>query len=310
MLTQTTPTPDATAEFGPVRSLAVDQPVWLFFALAFLISWVCWLPAVVADGPLTEVLIFVGVWGPAAAAAAVTRLRERSVKAWLRTSLRWRVPGRWYVVAFGLPVVMIGAVSVPFVALGHDLDSSLLGGRLAVYLPMLVFLSVAGGGNEELGWRGFALPGLLERFSPVRATLILGSLWAIWHVPLLGTSDDLSHGLGGGELAVVLAATVLNIVGLSFIYTFVYRHTRSALLAVLLHGSFNAANGTLVLREEIEGSAYAAMQYCITATTLVIAVALVFATRGRLGPPVEPEPDQPAVEPHVADRTSRSGANQ
>lgn len=274
-----------TGFFG---SAARSQPVWLYFALAFAISWVCWLPAIVADGPVTEALIFVGVWGPATAAAVVTRLRGESVKGWLRGVFHWRVPARWYFFAFGVPIAMIAAVSVPFVALGHDLDTSLLGSRLAVYLPMLVFLTIAGGGNEEIGWRGFALPELLKRHSPLRATLILGGLWAIWHLPLLGTSDDLSHGLSGFELSIVLAATVINIVGLTFIYTFLFRHTRSALLAVLLHGSFNAANGTLVLREDIEGAAYAAMQYCITATTLLIAGLLLFTTRGRLGP-LDPE---------------------
>ena len=268
-----------------LRARARTHPVRLFFFLAYAFSWVCWTPAIVADGPVTEAMVFIGVWGPAVAAAAVTRLRGHDVGAWFRGLFRWQLPRRWYAFAFALPVAMVAAVSVPFLVLGHDLDGSLLGERLIAYLPMLVFLTLVGGGNEELGWRGFALPELLERHSPVRASFVLGSLWALWHLPLLGTSDDLSHGLNGLELSVVLAATVVNIAGLAFIYTFLFRHTRSALLAMLLHGSFNAANGTLVLRDEIEGSAYAAMQYSITATTLLIVVGLLWATRGRLGPP-------------------------
>lgn len=287
----------ATAARGierPWRTAARFHPAGLYFALAYAFSWLCWLPAVVADAPVTEAMIFVGVWGPALAATAVTFWSGDSVSEWFRGVFAWRRPLRWYGFALGLPIVMIAAVSVPFVALDHDLDSDLLGPRLAAYLPMLVFLSLAGGGNEELGWRGFALPTLLERHTPLRATLTLGVLWAVWHLPLLGTSDDLSHGLGGGELAIVLGATVVNIVALTFVYTFLYRHTRSVLLAVLLHGSFNAANGTLVLRDEIEGAAYAAMQYCITATTVVIAAGLLLATRGRLGPRHEVTlPDQP-----------------
>lgn len=298
----------AGAGAAGLRGQARSHPVRLFFVLTSAVSWICWLPAIVADGPVTEGLIFVGVWGPATAAAVVTKLRRESVRDWLRGVFRWRVSGRWYVFAFGLPIAMVAAVSVPFVALGHDLDGSLLGSRLAVYLPMLVFLTIAGGGNEELGWRGFALPGLLERQSPVRATLVLGVLWAVWHLPLLGTSDDLSHGLSGLELSFVLAATVVNIVGLSFIYTFLYSHTRSALLAVLLHGSFNAANGTLVLRDEIEGAAYAEMQYCITVTTVVIAAFLVITTRGRLGPPADP-PAHHSVPGSTADGRSLSGVS-
>jgi membrane protease YdiL (CAAX protease family) len=261
-----------------------NDPVKAFFVLTFALSWLCWLPAVAGyDGPLAVLLLFAGVWGPAAAAATIVGLSKRSVKQWFRGLFVWRVPHRWYGFALGVPILLIGFVSVPFVLLGHDLDGSLLGGRLAIYVPMLIFLSLAGGGNEELGWRGFALPELLRRHTPVRASLILGGLWALWHLPLLGAADDLTHGLGGVELTLVLVATVLNIIGLAFIYTHLYQRTRSALLCVLLHGSFNAANGTLVLREEIEGDAYAAMQYCMTATTLLAAVALVWWTHGRLG---------------------------
>ena len=131
-------------------------------------------------------------------------------------------------------------------------------------------------------------------------------LWAIWHLPLLGTSDDLSHGLSGFELSVVLAATVVNIVGLTFIYTFLFRHTRSVLLAVLLHGSFNTANGTLVLRDDIEGAAYAAMQYCITATTLVIVGVLLVATRGRLGPSTPTDHSAPQESERIRRRLEDS----
>jgi membrane protease YdiL (CAAX protease family) len=182
------------------------------------------------------------------------------------------------------------------VGLDGDLDSSLLGERLAVYLPMLIFLTLLGGGNEEWGWRGFALPELLRGHRPVHATLILGSLWAIWHVPLLAAQDDLSHGLGGFDLTLVLIATAVNIVGLAFFYTYLYLRTRSTLLAVLLHGSFNTANGTLVLRDEIEGNAYSTMQYSITITTLVVVVTMIWATRGRLGE----RPDQQSPGPATA----------
>ena len=130
-------------------------------------------------------------------------------------------------------------------------------------------------------------------------------LWAIWHVPLLGTSDDLSHGLSGAELTLVLAATIVNIVGLTFIYTFLYRHTRSTLLAMLLHGSFERGNGTLVLRDEIEGAAYAAMQYCITVTTLVIVAVLLVATRGPLGPRTD-DTATPTSTTNVGVRSCRS----
>lgn len=281
-----------------VRARVAAHPVAAFFAFAYLYSWLCWAPAALGLGGAAEALVFVGVWGPAAAGATVTWLLGRSLRDWIRGMFHWRVPSRWYALALLFPAAVVAVVSVAFVALGQDLDTDLLGERLALYVPMLIFLTLLGGGNEEWGWRGFALPALLKRRRPVPATLILGSLWALWHLPLLAAQEDLSHGLGGFELTLVLAATVVNIVGLAFFYTYLYQRTRSVLLTVLLHGSFNAANGTLVLREEIEGSAYATMQYCITITTLVAVAALLWATRGTLGPSVR----RPTVRRSVGQR--------
>lgn len=273
------------APSGRLRTRVANHPVAAFFSFTYLYSWLFWAPAALGDdGAAGQLAIFVGVWGPAAAGLTVTWLLGRSVSSWTRNMFHWKVQARWYVFALALPAAVIAVVSVAFVSLGHDLDGALLAERLAVYVPMLVFLTLVGGGNEEWGWRGFALPELLQRRSPVAATLVLGTLWAIWHLPLLAAQDDLSHGLGGFALTLVLTATVVNIVGLAFIYTYLYRSTRSAVLAVLLHGSFNTANGTLVLREEIEGTAYATMQYCITFTTLAIVAGLWLITHGRFGP--------------------------
>lgn len=280
---------------GALRTWVARRSVAAFFAFTYLYSWLFWAPAALGyDGTVGQVAIFIGVWGPAAAGLTVTRLLGRSVRGWIRGMFHWRVPPRWYALALLFPAAVIAVVSVAFLALGEDLDGSLLGERLAVYVPMLLFVTLVGGGNEEWGWRGFALPELLRRHGPMAATLVLGSLWAVWHLPLLAAQEDLSHGLGGVELTIVLAATVANIIGLAFFYTYLYLKTRSTLLAVLLHGSFNAANGTLVLRDEIEGSAYAAMQYCITVTTLLAVAVLVWTTRGRLGPHSDHH-DAPAV---------------
>lgn len=298
-----------------MRSLAVSHPAAAFFAFTYLYSWLFWAPAALGyDGVLGDVAIFVGVWGPAAAGVTVTWLLGRSVRDWIRGMFHWRVARRWYGFALVVPAAIVAVVSVAFLALGEDLDGSLFGERAAMYVPMLIFVTLVGGGNEEWGWRGFALPTLLERNSPVRATLILGGLWAIWHLPLLAAMDDLSHGLSGAELTLVLAATVVNIVGLAFFYTFLYRHTGSVLLAVLLHGSFNAANGTLVLRDEIEGNAYATMQYCITATTVVVAAVLLWVSRGRLGPHEAAAAKQPMIDlrdgdTHAADLAESSAGS-
>ena len=97
--------------------------------------------------------------------------------------------------------------------LGQELDWSILDTRLAAFLPSLLQTALFFGGNEEPGWRGFALPRLQDRFSPVRSTLVLGAVWAPWHAPILFASDDASHGLGTGGVLVLAALALLSIVG-------------------------------------------------------------------------------------------------
>jgi membrane protease YdiL (CAAX protease family) len=68
--------------------------------------------------------------------------------------------------------------------LGHDLDLTPALDRLPVYLAMFAFVAFLGGGREEAGWRGFALPRL--RWRPWQATLVIGIVWGVWHIPLYG----------------------------------------------------------------------------------------------------------------------------
>ena len=276
-------TPARASRSPALRAVARSHPVAAFFGLAYLFSWAFWAPSALGVGGPAPALVYVGVWGPAAAGLTVTWLRGGSPRAWVKGLLQVRVPAWWWAAVLLVPLALVAVPSAAFLALGQDLDGRLLGKRLLLYPPMLVVLTLVGGGNEEWGWRGFALPALLERHRPIPATFVLGGLWAVWHLPLLAAADDLTHGLDGIRLGLVLGATVANIVALAFLYTFLHRSTGSALLCALLHGGINPANGTLVLRAtELEGTAYATMQGAITATTVVLAALLVLLTRGRL----------------------------
>jgi uncharacterized protein len=82
-----------------------------------------------------------------------------------------------------VPIALAVLVTAEFALAGNELDWSLLDTRLAAFLPTLVFVALLQGGNEEPGWRGFALPRMQDRFTPVRATLLLGGVWALWHLP-------------------------------------------------------------------------------------------------------------------------------
>jgi membrane protease YdiL (CAAX protease family) len=221
------------------------RPLASFFVLAFAFSWACWsVPALGYPDGLGNVAYVLGGFGPLVAAATMTRLMGASVGAWFKGLFRWRVAPRWYAYAIGVPVALVIAMTAEFALLGEKLDWSILDERLIAFLPSLVFVALAGGGNEEPGWRGFALPRLQDRMTPVRATLLLGVLWAPWHLPLLFASADSSHGLPLGGVLIVATLTLVSIVGYAFAYT--YLLNRAVALLIRLTGGQLGRDGAAI----------------------------------------------------------------
>jgi membrane protease YdiL (CAAX protease family) len=235
------------------------RPVVAFFALACAVSWIIWLAHLLTG---SAVVFYAGGVGPVAAAAVVTS-RLGTQPAWLRRVLRWRVAPRFYVLVLAGPIVAYLAMNAILVLLGRDLDTSLLDGRLPAYASTWL-AALWAGVVEEPGWRGFALPRLQQRYSPVAATLLLGVLWGLWHLPI-------------GPL------TLLWTVPLAFFYTWLYNRTHSVVLCMLLHAGITPAQEHLLLIGD-----RATIGLVQLGALIVGALALVVATRGRLGLPAAP----------------------
>jgi membrane protease YdiL (CAAX protease family) len=148
---------------------------------------------------------------------------------------------------------------------------------LITYLITLIVGVILGPLWEEPGWRGFALPRLQMQFGPIVGTLILGVLWALWHIP----------GYFGGWMALGIFPLIVSGVAFSIIATWVYNNTRgSILLMILLHSSSNAAIsvGSKVLPTNLSESmnSFVYSGWIPTITYSIIALIVVIATRGKL----------------------------
>src|SRR5919106_2229580 len=170
------------------------HPLVTFFVLAFAITWVVWVPRAV--GVPLGVLGQMWTWIPAIAAllaAALTGGRD-AVRDLGSRLVRWRVGWQWYLVVILGPAAFSLAVAGVYTLLGGSwaeaAPPALLEGPL-LFLPLfLLILTLTDGLGEELAWRGFALPQLLSRHNALVASLILGVIWALWHLPLLWTEGN------------------------------------------------------------------------------------------------------------------------
>ncbi|AZI57314.1 CPBP family intramembrane metalloprotease [Nakamurella antarctica] len=235
-----------------------------FVALAYAFSWTLWLLAAVGGG---QVPFLIGGLGPMVAAATVIRWTGGSLRTWIRPVWRWRVPVRWWAYSLGLPALLYGVISLVLQLTGAPVNWSLAFSRLPDYAAAFAFVLILGGGLEEPGWRGFGLPLLQKRLPPVRATLLLGFVWGVWHVPLYGPA--------GFVIPMVLA----------FFYTVLWNRTRSVGLCILLHASFTPAQDQLILmaRDRAYTQALDAPDFVILGVYAAAVIVLIALTQGRLG---------------------------
>ncbi len=220
----------------------------LFFVIAFAFSWVIWLAVAAVEGELSlvhEVAVGVAAAGPSLAGVLCTALGEggSGVRRLLGSLLQWRMAARWYVLSLGGPLALaLTAVAFHRILIGSDARFRLEPSTVALIPPALIAGLLIGSLQEELGWRGFALPRLLRRWGSLRAALVLGVAWACWHVPLYAIET-------GGQERMPLSVFLFSVIALSVLYTWFWAVTGGRLVvALLLHSATNVA-GVLLLKD-------------------------------------------------------------
>jgi len=219
------------------------HPLAAFFALAYLIPWVLWsyliatTPAgrLLKEGPTPVFMVFaiLGGFGPSLAGFMVAGMTEgkSGVRSLFAGFARWKFGVSWYLIAIAAVPLLTGLTFGIFSALGRPLPLGDVAGRLGLGLTWPLFAAL----GEEFGWRGFALPRLQSRISPLGSALLIGLLWGGWHLP----ADYLGLGDQGWLFLpnfILLGPCLLT--GFSVLMTWVYNRTGGSLAAmVLLHYS-------------------------------------------------------------------------
>jgi len=240
-----------------------------FFVLTYLVTAVLWLPAIRSGEPLAVVMqgrqalpIVIAAVAPSLVAIGLAGAehRWRGVRDLLAQGVRWRFGPGWYAVAIFLAPVVAAAS----LAIGQLLGA----GKPEVRLDVLIPLAAIG---EELGWRGYALPRLQLRMQSLPASLVIGILWAGWHLPYFAFPD--AHPL---PFALDFALFTVVIMSESVLATWIYNSTgRSVLATMLYHHSVHVATIIPVIPGVFGGVIFAFVN-------VAAALGAVFASRGLL----------------------------
>jgi uncharacterized protein len=171
--------------------------------------------------------------------------RGRGVKQLLGRLFVLRFPAGWWLVALAIPLLpQWSGVYLWSAAFDEPLRFPSFTQWLGSFLSLALINGLFSIG-EELGWRGFMLPRMLERRSWVKAALITGVLWSLWHFPLWGRANYALSGSMVHTLLELLLAT-FTATAVSVIITATFLHTRQSLIpSLLLHGASNANMGLI-----------------------------------------------------------------
>jgi len=159
--------------------------------------------------------------------------RVLAAKTPLHGLFEWRAGARWYLFAVGY----MSAIKLA-VALAHRMmtgswprfDAQTVGSVMVAIIVSTPFQS-----GEEIGWRGYALPHLAERIGFARGSVLLGLIWACWHLPLFFLPVP-----GNDEYGQSFPVWALGVTALSVAMAWLYMHTNgSLLLTMLMHSAVN-----------------------------------------------------------------------
>jgi membrane protease YdiL (CAAX protease family) len=218
----------------------------VFLVAVFFATWIVWVPRALSSRGLIHAdwAASLGVgWTYMPALTAVVFIALTRGRAGLadlgRRLIRWRIGWRWYATIVAIPLG---------IALGTAVIYALTGGQFSQALPaafdlplplipvILAIRVLTDGVGEETAWRGVALPRMLQHTNAVTASLCLGVVWALWHLPLIFTRGATMAGDSVPLLLALLPAEAI-------VYTWIYQHTNRSILAAAL---FHALIGLLV----------------------------------------------------------------
>ena len=257
-----------------------DARPWHFLGITLGVTWLTGFLGVALQGriprPLVLLLVYSGGLSPLAVALWLTyrkHARPRQQKFWTRIVDIHRIGWTWTaVILLFFPLKSLLAALIDRFLGGSGIApeavSKLIAQPLTI-VPTLLFWLFFGPVPEEPGWRGYATDGLQAQTGATRASLVVGSVWMLWHLPLFfieGTWQAEHLGFG----TTLFGLWAMGVIIESVLYTWIYNNTqRSIFAAILFHFVGNAFGQLFALSDRAEFINYG---LSIVAVLTVIAI--------------------------------------
>lgn len=251
------------------------HPIAIYLVLAYGITWILWVPSMIiatrqgyllptidnipllvqngfADARhlVVSVAFSLAVYGPLVGALVSTSLDGGKVginELWARMK-KWKIGIRWYLTAFSIALLLafVPAGLAMFTGISRQANNSLLA-FIPYILPLFLMQLLTSGLGEEPGWRGFLLPKQKSRSGGDRYIWANGLNWAIWHYPITAYSIlmvmvDVPPAAMVATVIFGLAGNTMSLIGLTYLYTWLYNNTQSVFLVMVFHAATNVAN--------------------------------------------------------------------
>jgi len=262
------------------QNVLARYPLLSFFTLAIVISWLIALPSLLFGMPFKPFQT-AGAYGPLLAAVIISAaLGGDELKSLLNRMTNFRFRLGWYLVAiFGYVFLYLLVARLSGAPLAQSLTEkwTLI---FTLYLPALFTSYLVNPIGEETGWTGFAVPRLQRRFDPWLSAIILGTVWAVWHLPGFFIPSE----MGAFNLVNFIFFVLISIF-VRFLWTWVANHTKgSGIAAILLHASSNAVSLALIpnLLSAPTPDQMAISSLLLLGFLFLLAVLILIFTRGRL----------------------------
>lgn len=211
----------------PISRAALTTFLCLTFALSAVFWWL-----IIRSGGHLGPYVFWLMWTPGTSALLTRFIFQRNLR-----GQGW-VPGapRWLALGYLLPVAYASIAYAVVWATGlGGVDVSRFHSPIATFVFLGTFRSVLSATGEELGWRGFLVPALLQRFSLTGTAMVSGTIWAVWHFPLIALAN---YNAGTSTWYALLCFTVM-VIGVSFLLAWLRLRSGSVWPAALFHASHN-----------------------------------------------------------------------